>query len=122
MRDDHRRYVRDPQGQALIWKDGSTWRYYLHDAHPGSIAAATDAQGAVSARYSYDPFGAHTDTPGPHSDLLFAEAQYSHSLLLYRIGERWYDAKLGRWTQQDPLHQPYDPREANRYVYLGTIR
>lgn len=50
---------------------------------------------------------------------MFAEGQYSHSLGLYRFGERWYDAKLRRWTQQDPLQQPFDPRNANAYIYAG---
>jgi RHS repeat-associated protein len=38
---------------------------------------------------------------------------------LYKYGERFYDPALGRWTQQDPLSQPYDPGEANRYAYVG---
>jgi hypothetical protein len=26
---------------------------------------------------------------------------------------------LGRWTQQDPVHDPFDPKQWNRYVYVG---
>jgi RHS repeat-associated protein len=37
----------------------------------------------------------------------------------YKIGARYYHPALGRWTQQDPLHQPNDLRNANRYVYTG---
>ena len=35
------------------------------------------------------------------------------------FGKRYYDPGLGRWTQQDPIDQPADLRQANRYVYVG---
>lgn len=31
----------------------------------------------------------------------------------------WYDAAVGRWTQQDTLDAPLDPTNANRYMYAG---
>jgi RHS repeat-associated protein len=37
----------------------------------------------------------------------------------YHFGQRNYDPRLGRWTQADPLNQPDDLRQANRYAYVG---
>ncbi len=36
---------------------------------------------------------------------------------LYKIGERYYDAHLGRWTQQDPVDDVAGVHENNRYPY-----
>jgi len=37
----------------------------------------------------------------------------------YKIGLRYYDPSLGRWTQKDPIVGFEDPRRANRYIYAG---
>ncbi|MCP9492010.1 MAG: RHS repeat-associated core domain-containing protein, partial [Solirubrobacteraceae bacterium MAG38_C4-C5] len=37
----------------------------------------------------------------------------------YKIGLRYYDPQLARWTQQDPLTGYMDPRRANPYIYAG---
>jgi len=42
-----------------------------------------------------------------------AESRY------YKIGLRYYDPALGRWTQKDPVVGFEDPRRANRYIYAG---
>jgi RHS repeat-associated protein len=38
---------------------------------------------------------------------------------IYKIGERFYDPQIGRWTQQDPMNGAGDLREGNGYVYAG---
>lgn len=111
-------YVRAPDGRLLLSFTGGTWYSFHHDAHPGSVAATADANGDFSSRHNYDPFGNAT-VERPYSDEGFAGGHYHHELGLYKFGERWYDPKLGRWTQQDPLHQPIDPRNANAYMYAG---
>jgi RHS repeat-associated protein len=44
---------------------------------------------------------------------------YSSTLGLHKFGMRWYDQKLQRWTQQDPIDQAGDLREGDRYLYVG---
>ena len=39
---------------------------------------------------------------------------------LLKIGQRFFDPSLGRWTQQDPVLHLGDPRQANRYVYVAA--
>jgi hypothetical protein len=29
---------------------------------------------------------------------------------LYKMGERWYNPTLGRWTKQDPINQAFEPQ------------
>lgn len=39
---------------------------------------------------------------------------------LYKMGLRYYDPTIGRWTQKDPLNLYQDPKQANRYAYAGS--
>jgi RHS repeat-associated protein len=113
-------YVREPDGQLHSQTAGGSRAYYLHDHHPGSVIALIDGAGSTVASYRYDPFGAARGTTGSQANSLrYAAGEYSEELKLYKYGERFYDPALGRWTQQDPLSQPYDPGEANRYAYVG---
>lgn len=44
---------------------------------------------------------------------------HRHRTGLVTIGQRYYDPGVGRWTQQDPKVQPFDPAQANRYSYAS---
>lgn len=68
MQDSGERFVRDPQGRALSLQENGRWRYFLHDAHPGSIVGVTDFAGTMLARYRWDPFGAEKAITGPGAD------------------------------------------------------
>ena len=69
----------------------------------------------------YDPYGNFlTANPDNSSvDFRFAGQYRSTSLSLYKMGLRWYDPKVGRWTQADPVDQASDLREGNGYGYVG---
>ncbi len=38
---------------------------------------------------------------------------------LVKIGQRYYDPGVGRWTQPDPKAMPFDSAQANHYRYAG---
>lgn len=38
---------------------------------------------------------------------------------LYHYGQRWYDPRTDRWTQEDPLNDPLSYEQANRYAYAA---
>jgi RHS repeat-associated protein len=91
-------------------------------------ADQTVASGMVKARFRYDPYGNVTlkngssDTPWRFAGAWFdrfpsADPNIQHGL--YKMGERYYDPRNGRWTQLDPLHHAADLRQSNRYAYVG---
>ncbi|MDQ3477386.1 MAG: RICIN domain-containing protein [Actinomycetota bacterium] len=90
----------------------------------GDPCVGTDP--AALTTFAYEgPFGAagaiNGNSPGAQRNpFRFTGALYSPELGLYKLGERWYDPALGRWTQADPLLQPYSSREANRYGYAAA--
>ena len=79
----------------------------------------------VTYTYTYDPYGNTTSTGGPNTTLAATNAfRYASGYLdtatgLYKIGARYYQPTLGRWTQQDTLNIIGDPANGNRYTYTG---
>jgi RHS repeat-associated protein len=78
--------------------------YYFTRDHLGSVREVTDATGALSTRYDYDPFGKPTWlTTGVDSDFGFT-GHFRHRVSgLYLPLNRTYDPIHGRWTSRDPL-------------------
>ncbi|GAA1050552.1 RHS repeat-associated core domain-containing protein [Arthrobacter russicus] len=107
-------YFRDPNGNILSKNTGSTRIYYVTDAQ-GSVIALLDSAGKKVGGYSYDPYGVgRTVTPGAAetNTLRYIGGIYDSATGLYKLGARYYDPALGRFTQQDPSGQ-----EANPYTY-----
>jgi RHS repeat-associated protein len=111
-------FTRDPQG-AFLGQRTPNNRYYPIADSLGSVVAVTDKDGNLVGRHSYEPFGTEQGSPAFNSDIRFVGELYDSTLRLYKIGARWYDPKLGRWTQPDLIDQPEDPVQANRYQYAG---
>lgn len=101
-----RHYVRTPDGRPLAEyraKD-NTWRYYLTN-HQGSVIGGTDTTGDRSESYGYGPYGEYSYGSGGGTDLI--HWRYTGEWLdgdsvsgngYYKIGLRYYDDTLGRWT------------------------
>lgn len=122
-------WVRDPDGHLLGQRHHSggavTRNYYLTDGL-GSVAAVIDDSGTVRNRYTYSPYGETAQTCPTGSCIpnnwrytgQYQDPQTSY----YKIGERYYQTDLGRWTQRDPLEHrinPTQPSEANPYSYAA---
>jgi len=111
---------RDPSGRLISQRTSLGAQYLISDAM-GSVVAVLDTQGGSLSRYEYDPFGQTIETSGV-ADITrwrFSGA-YLDRTGLYKMGARYYDPAIGRWTQQDPVFNPVDPQLWNRYVYAGN--
>ncbi len=99
--------------------------YYYFDAL-GSVLGLIDTAGENRASYGYDPYGNQLDgKDGKDGDLVDANPyRYAGYYLdtktnLYKVGLRYYQPRLGRWTQQDILENYGNPAQGNRYAYAG---
>ncbi|SHN38509.1 RHS repeat-associated core domain-containing protein, partial [Actinacidiphila paucisporea] len=103
----------DPQGTLNSMRTGGTSYYYLTDAQ-GSVVGLVNAAGTKINTYTYDPTGnARTTTQTTPQPYRFQGA-YLDPTGLYKMGARYYDPTLARFTQTDPSGQ-----ETNPYAAFG---
>ena len=116
-------YTKDPSGNLIGARAGNTPgqtsnSYYVHDSI-GSVTGLIDASGNRTAAYYYDPYGQVTSSTGSgaaNNPFRFAGG-YQDPTGLYHFGQRYYDPRIGRWTQQDSLSHIGDLNQADRFVY-----
>lgn len=110
-------FTRDTRGNVLAAKQGSNRLYYVQDA-TDSVIGVFDAAGGFTGGYSYSPYGelrAASDNPVIRDNpLRFSSGPWDAAANLYRLGARYYDPSLGRFTQYDPTGQ-----EPNPYSYAA---
>ncbi|WP_446696829.1 RHS repeat-associated core domain-containing protein [Streptomyces lonarensis] len=106
-------FVREPGGTLNSFTRDGRSHYYITDAI-GSVVAVIDEDGDRLNAYSYSPRGvtrtAHT-TEEIDQPYRFA-GEYQDATGLYHLSARYYDPRIGRFTQPDPSGQ-----EKNPYLY-----
>ncbi len=105
-----RNYTRTSDGTAISSRfgDNSTY-YYITDA-VDSVIGMFDKAGAFAGGYSYSPYGEARNTfaAGSAADsnsLRYISGYYDRGSGLYKLGSRFYDPTIGRFTQLDPTGQ-----------------
>ena len=87
-------------------RDGSPSRpfFSFSDAN-GNVTGLAETNGAVVARYEYDPYGNTVVQTGDQADanpFRFSSKYCDDETGLYYYGYRYYSLGLGRWTSRDP--------------------
>ncbi|WP_423600604.1 polymorphic toxin-type HINT domain-containing protein [Roseateles sp. MS654] len=108
---------------------------YWHKDHLGSLVATSDQGGAVTARYSYDPFGKRRDAAGAYdqADAIevawgagaaagtgrgFTGHEHLDDVGLVNMNGRLFDARLGVFVQADPVRgQASNAQNYAAYAY-----
>jgi RHS repeat-associated protein len=100
---------------------GSNRYYYLFDGL-GSVVGVTDSSGNLVNTYAYEPYGKIRSSTGTLANpWRFAGAYFDTETSLYKMGARYYDANLARWTQPDPNRGSLsDPPSLNIYPYAAN--
>lgn len=132
-------YTRDNGGLLTSMRTGGGNFYYLLDGL-GSVAALSDSSGNTVATYSYEPFGKLKSSTGsvanPYRFLGSVGVYLDVATGLHKMGTRYYDPALGRFTQpgsisggsanaydyanQDPITQT-DPGRARQALSLRSL-
>ena len=99
-----RRFVHGPGvDEPIVWYEGGSTanRRFLHADERGSIIAISDSAGAVIGTNSYDEYGVPTSpTTGRFQ---YTGQAWISSLGLYYYRARFYNPRLGRFMQPDPI-------------------
>jgi RHS repeat-associated protein len=101
--------------EALIQiSAGGTISYFYQD-RAGSVIATSDSTGAVTGRYRYSPNGESPSMSG--STFGFQGQRYDSDTGLYYMKYRYYNPKLGRFLQSDPVGYAAG---LNMYNFVGN--
>ncbi|MDJ0348394.1 RHS repeat-associated core domain-containing protein [Cryobacterium sp. PH29-G1] len=113
-----RAFTRTPDGQALSTRLSGGSRYYYAQDSLGSVVGMFDKTGVYLGGYSYSPYGetraVSTGSALTTNHLRYISGYYDTGSGLYKLGARYYDPSIGRFTQYDPSGQ-----ETNPYGYAG---
>jgi len=81
--------------------------YFYHFDRLGSVRFLSDESGSIVQEYEYDAFGNVLFSSGSLSQpyqYVGKEGYYREGGLdLYLLGQRWYDASVGRFISRDPI-------------------
>lgn len=93
----------------------SRTEFYLADGL-GSVVGLTDASGALTARYSYEPFGKTTLELGTTTNPFQYTARELDETGLYYYRSRYYHPDLHRFISEDPV--AFRGGDTNLYAYV----
>jgi RHS repeat-associated protein len=116
-----------PEGEFVPTQGGQPAQkiFYTRD-HLGSIRELVGENGAILARYDYDPYGKITKrTDDPDPTFAYTGHYYHSASGLLLAPYRAYDSKLGRWLSRDPYGNLEDARLVGGELvrlFAGNIR
>ena len=108
--------------QASWWQVGFLVGLGGHSGNPAALLTS----GAYTAfAYDYDPYGVPALTANSgglgtsQNPYAFKAGIQDRVTGWVKYGQRWYNPTDGRWTQQNTLDAPLNPKNANRYAFAA---
>ena len=92
-------------------------RFFYHADGLGSVTELTDSAGVVARAYAYDSYGQIVDEVGTLANpFTYTAREFDAESGLYFYRARYYDARTGAFTQQDPIG--FAGLDVNLYRYV----
>jgi RHS repeat-associated protein len=111
----------------LVVQPRSDTRYYFLKDHLGSVRVTVDVSGNVTSYDDFYPFGMTMD--GRSGNFGSGDARYKYTTKerdaesgYDYFGARYYDARIGRWDQVEPLVEKYGSWSTYQYSLDNPIR
>ncbi len=105
-------------GQRIAKKDGAGKLSFFHADHLGGTNAVSDANGNLTERTKYYPFGDIREG-GQKDRYSFTGKEKDKATDFYYFEARYYNPGYRHFTQADVIvPNAYDPQSLNRYAYV----
>jgi len=109
-------YIRSLNIDEVFGRDGAEGtRYFIVDGL-GSVMGLIDGNGLARTTYVYDPYGNTTISGDIDNNPFQYTGRENDGTGLYYYRSRYYDPKMGRFLQVDPIG--YASRDVNLYRYV----
>ncbi|WP_308455443.1 RHS repeat-associated core domain-containing protein [Streptomyces sp. SM14] len=114
-------FVREPGGTLNSFTRDGESHYYVTDA-VGSVVGVMDESGSMLNSYSYSPRGVTRSGSSVEIDQPYGFAGgYQDATGLYHLSARYYDPRIGRFTQPDPSGgYTWDGQGSGPYARVGV--
>ena len=105
-------------GGTVVAQHETTGVTYLHGDQGGSVSVATRADGTLSSRQEFDPWGSvHSGNVAETTLDYTGQRRDDTGLLFYNA--RFYDPAIGRFIRADTIAPHREsPQSRNRYTYV----
>ena len=105
-------------GDDMLYSIDAVGPHYQHNDSVGSVAAITDASGALEQTYDYDVFGVMRTASGTSANrYTFTGEEIDASGLTY-LRARYYNPATGRFLSRDPFPaRMSDTQTLDQYAY-----
>ncbi len=93
---------------VVDYTSGTTYHNVAYDGNGNVSALANAANGAITARYEYGPFGEPTRTTGTLAEknpFRFSTKYTDQESGIAYYGYRFYSPQTGRWLNPDPIQE-----------------
>ena len=118
----HNIFGNDLLGTNTVTSTSSEKNYFLKD-HLGSIKVIVDESGSVSEYNDYDPFGLElTGRSNSEERYKFTGKERDTETSYDYFGARYYDSRIGRWLQVDPLAEKYTGWSTYNYTMNNPLK
>ena len=120
----HNIYGNDLVGTCTVTSTSSEKNYFLKD-HLGSIKVIVNEDGSLSSYTDYDPFGLQLEnryTVNNEERYKFTGKERDEETSYDYFGARYYDSRIGRWLQVDPLAEKYAGWSTYNYTMNNPLR
>jgi RHS repeat-associated protein len=91
---------------VIDYTNDTTYHWPAYDGNGNMAALVAQANGSLSARYEYGPFGEAIRATGPmarKNPFRFSTKFTDNETGLIYYGYRFYDPVMGRWVNRDPI-------------------
>jgi len=120
----HNIYGNDLVETCTVTSTSSEKNYFLKD-HLGSIKVIVNEDGSVSSYTDYDPFGLQLEnryTVNNEERYKFTGKERDEETSYDYFGARYYDSRIARWLQVDPLAEKYAGWSTYNYTMNNPLK